>query len=123
LPSLDVRRRRPALSFVNFYILIFFSKTTGPTGTKLGMNVHWMVPFKVYVFCWSEVHKRNKRAKVVKKCVSICTCINYLLFIWFWWEFCLMYFLRKSLLETWIALLCSYYWFWHKRGQNRGWGL
>jgi hypothetical protein len=28
------------LSYVNFYILIFFSETTRPIGTKLGRNVH-----------------------------------------------------------------------------------
>ena len=26
-------------------------QTTGPIETKLGRNFHWMVPFKVYVFC------------------------------------------------------------------------
>ena len=35
-------------SSVNFYISMFFSETTGPIGSKLGRNVHWMVPYKVY---------------------------------------------------------------------------
>jgi hypothetical protein len=31
------------LGLVNFYILIFFSQTTGPIGIKLSRNVHWKV--------------------------------------------------------------------------------
>ena len=71
-----------------FTFFIFFSETKGTIGTKLGRNVHWMVPYKVYVcFCWSEIHKRNKRPNVVKKGVSIYMGINYLLFICFLWDF------------------------------------
>ena len=52
---------RPSSS-VNFYILIFFSKTTGPIETKLARND----PLEKKNCCWSKVHKRNKRPKGVK---------------------------------------------------------
>jgi hypothetical protein len=49
-------------------------------GTKLGRNVQWI--HKVYVFfCWSEVHKRYKRSKCVRKCLSKYMGIYQLLFI------------------------------------------
>ena len=44
-------------------ILIFFSDTTGPIGTKLGRNVNWIVLWQV----WPKIHKRNKMSKCVKK--------------------------------------------------------
>ena len=46
------------LSYVNFYILIFFSETTGSIGTKLGRN-HWMIPNKVFFCCWSKETSTN----------------------------------------------------------------
>jgi hypothetical protein len=67
-------------SSVRFNILIF-PESTGPRGTKLGR----VVPYTIYVFGWSEVHKRNKIPKGVKKGVSIymgmnCTGRVYLLY-------------------------------------------
>jgi hypothetical protein len=50
-------------------------------------------------------------------------CINLHIYKLFIVHLFLMRIFRKSLLETWIVLVCSYYWVWHKRGQNRGWGL
>lgn len=43
--------QHPWSSSINLYILIFFSETTCPVGTKFGRNIHWMVPYKVNVFC------------------------------------------------------------------------
>jgi hypothetical protein len=73
-PNIHVRYYHHSSSFpVNFYILIF-SETTGPSGTKLGLNVHWKILNKEFIcFCWSEVHKvhkGNKRPKCVKKGVG-----------------------------------------------------
>ena len=47
---------------------IFFSDTSGPSGTKLGRDVHLIVLKEGYCVCccWSEVHDRNKRPKGVK---------------------------------------------------------
>jgi hypothetical protein len=50
------------LSSVNFYILIFFSETTGPIATKLGRNVHLIVPYKVYVFLLITEETRGPKA-------------------------------------------------------------
>jgi len=36
--------------FVNSYILIFFSESTVPIGTKCCRNVHWFVLYEVYCF-------------------------------------------------------------------------
>ena len=49
-----------------FNILILFFWSTGPIGTKLGRNVHWMV-FCFFFLHWSKYTKRNKRPKGVKK--------------------------------------------------------
>ena len=65
-----------------------------------------MVPCKVYgLFCWLEVHKRNKRSIGIKKGVSIYMGINYSLFICFLWGI-LMHSLRKSLPEA-CMMLCK----------------
>ena len=97
------------LSSINFYILIF-SETTGSIGTKLGRTVHWMIPYKVYVFCGSAVHKRNKRNKGVKKGMSIYMGVNYLLFIWFLSGY-FNAFLKKIPFRNIVTLLCSYWWY------------
>ena len=77
-------------------ILIFLSQTAGPIGTKLGRNVYylltvesltvlqdnltmsvgyshhhsvyWMILWKVYIFCRSELHKHKVRLKIINKC-------------------------------------------------------
>jgi hypothetical protein len=68
--------------------LIFFSETTGSIGTKLGMNVQWMVPYKIYVFFVDQKYTKDTRGpKGVKKGVSIYMDINYLLFICFYEDF------------------------------------
>ena len=82
-------------SSVYFYILIFFSETTGPIRTKFERNVLWMVPYwKFYVFLFI---RRNKRSNGVQKgCIYI---YGYKLFIvhLFFDEFFLMHSSRKSL--------------------------
>jgi hypothetical protein len=40
----------------------FFSETTNMIKAKLYMNVHWMVLYKLYVFC----SYRNKKRKVCR---------------------------------------------------------
>jgi len=49
-----------------------FSETTGPIGTKLGMNVLCMFLSKVFVI--DGIHKRKKRPKGVKERVY-CFCV------------------------------------------------
>ena len=46
-----------AVLSIKFYILIFFSETTGSIGTKPDRNVHRMVPYN-FCCCWSECVKR-----------------------------------------------------------------
>ena len=89
---------------INFYILIFFSATTGKIGTKLDRNIHLMVPYSVYVlFCWSEEMRGPKVSKTV--CPYIWVYIIYCSFV-FLWGFFLMH--SKNLSETCITLLCNY---------------
>ena len=59
---------------------IFFSESesTGPIGTKLGRNVHWIVPMKIYVFFVGQKDTTETRLNGVKKGVSIYMGINYL---------------------------------------------
>ena len=59
------------LSSVKFYILIFFSETNGPIGTKLGRNVHWMILKVFFLLVHSEIHYRNKRPEGAKKGFSV----------------------------------------------------
>ena len=76
---------------INFYILINFSKTIGPMGTKPGMNDHWMVPYKEFVFFVDQKYTKETRGPKVSKMVCPYTFvqmymymgINYLLFICF----------------------------------------
>ena len=65
-----------------FYILIFFSQTTGPIETKLGRNFHWMVPFKVYVFLLliRNTQKKQEAQSYQKGCVHYKPYV-YILFI------------------------------------------
>jgi hypothetical protein len=42
---------------------------TGPSGTKLGGNVHRMIPYKGYVFLL--IRKKSMRPKGVEKSVAI----------------------------------------------------
>ena len=74
------------LSSVNFYILIFFSETTRPIKTKLGRNVQWMVPYKVYIVfvdrSTQQILKKQEAQMCQKGCVQILVYhmgINYLL--------------------------------------------
>jgi len=88
---------------VNFYILIFFSDTTGPIETILGRNVYWMHPWKVYPFCYmTRSAQKKQEAQKSQKCVCIYIGINYQLFIF------MTIFVRKSLSEAFITLLCNY---------------
>ena len=104
--------------YVNFYILISFSETTGPIGTKLGRYVHWKVPNKVYVFVVDQKYTIETRVPKVSKRVCPYMGINYLLFICFWWWFFLMHSWRKSLSETCIPYYVTFC-FWHKRDARR----
>ena len=52
-------------SSVNFSNLLHCSNP-GSVGAKLSRNIHWIILLKVYVFCWSEVHRRNKKLMGVK---------------------------------------------------------
>ena len=63
-PSVTILRPSSSSSII-FHILI------KSIGAKLGRNVLWMVLYRDYVFGWSEIQKRNKRPKGVKKDVSI----------------------------------------------------
>jgi hypothetical protein len=45
-----------------FHISSFFSETTGPIGTKLSMNVPWMVLYNVSVFRSSRIFNMAARA-------------------------------------------------------------
>ena len=72
-------------SSVYFYILIFFSETTGPIRTKFERNVLWMVPYWKFMFFYLSEETRGPM--VSKRGVSIYMGINYLLFICFWWVF------------------------------------
>ena len=59
-------------SSVNFYISMFFSETTGPIGSKLGRNVHWMVPYKVYVLLLIRSTQKKQEAQgCLKGCIHI----------------------------------------------------
>jgi len=55
---------------ISFYIFIFFSETTGPIGTKLGRNTHWMVPYKVYGFLLIRSTQMKRGSKVLKRVCS-----------------------------------------------------
>jgi hypothetical protein len=84
-PKGDVRYCHHLVSVVAicyFCILIFFSKSTGPIGTKLGRKF-----YGVFLLMRST-QKRNKRPKGVNKGLSIYTGIHYLLFICFYEDFC-----------------------------------
>ena len=63
LPSVGVWRCHRTSLFVNIYILMLFSETTGPIRTILGRIVHWVVLKNIMFFSWLEVRKRNKRPK------------------------------------------------------------
>ena len=86
-------------------------------------NMVWMFtgrcPTKdIYIlcYCWSEVHKRNKRPKGVKKSLFInmgIHFVNNILFICFLWGF-----FKAFLSEPCITLKCNYYCFWHTRGRG-----
>jgi len=108
----------PLLSFVNIYILIFFSETNGPIGTKLGSDVHcvWFL-----LLIWST-QKKQEVQSYQKGCVHI---YGYKLFIvlLIFMRIVLMHSLWKSLSETWIMLLCNYYCFYHKRGRLKNWTI
>jgi hypothetical protein len=60
---------------VNFYILIFFSETTGPIRTKLGRNVHWMNLKKLRIFFLGggvmigSTQKKKEAQKYQKGCL------------------------------------------------------
>ena len=84
------------LSSVSFYILIFFSETSGPIGTKLGRNVHCMVPYKVYVLFVDQKYTREKEVSK-RVCPYIWVLSIYCSFVFD--EDLLMHFLRKSLSE------------------------
>jgi hypothetical protein len=57
---------------VTFYICIFFSETTGPIGTKLSRNVHWMVLYKVYDFLLiRSTQKKQEAQRCLKGCIHI----------------------------------------------------
>jgi hypothetical protein len=49
MPSLGVRRLK------TFHISSFFSETIGPIGTKLSVNVPWMVLYKFSAFRSSQI--------------------------------------------------------------------
>ena len=94
-------------SSVNFYILISFSETTRPIGTKLGRDAHWMVPNKVYVFVVDQ--KYTIETKVPKVSKRVCPYIRpygYKLFIVHLLLMRIFFFLmhswKKSLSETCI---------------------
>ena len=42
--------------------ILIFSATTGPNGTKLRRNVHWMVLSKVYVFFVHQKYSKEARS-------------------------------------------------------------
>jgi hypothetical protein len=62
-----VRRLPSLLSSVTFYILIFFSETIWPIGTKLARDVHWMVPYKVCVFLLIRSTQMKQEAQRCQK--------------------------------------------------------
>ena len=86
----------------------------------VGMFIGWSLRSLCFV-CWSEVYKRKKRPKGIKKGVSICMGINYLLFICFFMKMFLILSWRKSLSETCITLTFNYYHFSHKWGGGGNW--
>ena len=56
---------------------MFFSETTGPVGIKLGLNVHLMVLYKVYVFFVDQKCRKETRGP---KCVErVSSVLNLLL--------------------------------------------
>ena len=70
---------RPLLSvsFVNIYILIFFSETTGPIGTKLGRNVLWKSGIsskKCMFFVNQRYMKETRGPNVSKGMLSVFVC-------------------------------------------------
>ena len=60
----------------NFYILIFFSETTGLIGTNLGRTVHGMVLYTVYVSFVDQ--KYTRKQEVSKRVFPLYIGINYL---------------------------------------------
>jgi hypothetical protein len=65
-------------------------------------------PTKLMGFFSPEVHKRNKRPKGDKKGVPIYGYKSFIIHLFLLSIFS-MHFLRKSLSETCITLLCNYY--------------
>ena len=47
--SIGITQKKRVKMGVVFF-LIFISDYTGPTGTKLTWNVHWIILYKVYLF-------------------------------------------------------------------------
>lgn len=75
-------------SAIYFYSLIFFFDIVGPIGTKLSMNVHWMVPYKVYIFWLIRNAQKKQEAYICQK--RLCPYnmdINYLFFNYFYEDF------------------------------------
>jgi hypothetical protein len=54
-------------NYIQKNILINFSKTIGPMGTKPGMNDHWMVPYKEFVFFVDQKYTKETRGPKVSK--------------------------------------------------------
>lgn len=88
--------------------------TTWPIWTKLGRNVHWMVPDKDYgFFCQLEIYKKTK----AQRCPYIYIGINDLLFICFLQRFVfLVHSLWKFLSEIYKTLLFTYWFFFNIKG-------
>jgi hypothetical protein len=63
----------------------FFSETTNIIKTKLYMNVHWMVLYKLYVFCSpSSISDRHKKQKICRgPSIDHSWAIWFQLFKWF----------------------------------------
>jgi hypothetical protein len=64
------------------HCVIFFSETTGPIGTKICRNVHWMVPFKV---CFYLLIRGTQKKREFLKFRIFERYIEYLFFIQFWY--------------------------------------
>jgi hypothetical protein len=56
---------RLALDSMGKYSNAFFSETTNMIKTKLYMNVHWMILYKLYVFCSDMKFKMAAMAGLV----------------------------------------------------------
>ena len=61
-----------------------FSVITGPIRANLSRNVHWMVPYKVYVFVDQKYTKETRGPKVSKRvCPYIWIQIIYCSFVFY----------------------------------------